>query len=399
MVPSLWICPASEGSTVCGLLQSQGLSFVWDTESFNDPIRVRFSLCVLCRWEWAEHARWFPHCGYVLLVKGQQFVDSCRVRVSILEQSELSLVWLLCRWEWAEHARWFPHCGYVLLVKGKQFVDSCRVRVPTESRAAPRRSNANSTVTFPVSESQVADCMESEAAMAALGAGLDAARVRRAIVRRLRSTGMVFNSSEALIDAVLDEQLNEEAWSVSPRSQRLARDILAETLRQFAPTTRLTPSSQDESSDGRASPPDSPTQSSTPEAYLTIREQRRRSPRRSRTPSESRTSPNSSRTDQNSSRTDQNSSRSDENAPDSSTSESRTDCDGQEAPVMKKLTLEEENRQLKEARLCKVCMDSEVSVVFLPCGHLVSCGGCGAALAACPLCRAPVKALVRAYLA
>ncbi|CAG5028188.1 unnamed protein product [Parnassius apollo] len=37
--------------------------------------------------------------------------------------------------------------------------------------------------------------------------------------------------------------------------------------------------------------------------------------------------------------------------------------------------------------------------MFLPCGHLVSCAGCGAALAACPLCRAAVRALVRAYLA
>jgi len=34
------------------------------------------------------------------------------------------------------------------------------------------------------------------------------------------------------------------------------------------------------------------------------------------------------------------------------------------------LSLEEENRQLKDARLCKVCLDEEVGVVFLPCGHL-----------------------------
>lgn len=34
------------------------------------------------------------------------------------------------------------------------------------------------------------------------------------------------------------------------------------------------------------------------------------------------------------------------------------------------MTLEEENRQLKDARLCKVCMDDDVAVVFLPCGHL-----------------------------
>lgn len=38
--------------------------------------------------------------------------------------------------------------------------------------------------------------------------------------------------------------------------------------------------------------------------------------------------------------------------------------------LQKKLSLEEENRQLKDARLCKVCMDDDVAVVFLPCGHL-----------------------------
>lgn len=34
------------------------------------------------------------------------------------------------------------------------------------------------------------------------------------------------------------------------------------------------------------------------------------------------------------------------------------------APPKKELTLEEENRQLKEARLCKVCMDSEVRFYY-----------------------------------
>ena len=24
---------------------------------------------------WLEHARWFPTCGFVLLIKGQEFVD------------------------------------------------------------------------------------------------------------------------------------------------------------------------------------------------------------------------------------------------------------------------------------------------------------------------------------
>lgn len=62
------------------------------------------------------------------------------------------------------------------------------------------------------------------------------------------------------------------------------------------------------------------------------------------------------------------------------------------------VTLEEENRRLREARLCKICMDSEVCVVFLPCGHLVTCVNCAHSLADCPVCRQPIKATVRTFL-
>jgi hypothetical protein len=35
--------------------------------------------------------------------------------------------------------------------------------------------------------------------------------------------------------------------------------------------------------------------------------------------------------------------------------------------------LETENRRLREGRTCKICMDNEIGVALLPCGHLVSC--------------------------
>ena len=38
--------------------------------------------------------------------------------------------------------------------------------------------------------------------------------------------------------------------------------------------------------------------------------------------------------------------------------------------------LVDENMRLKEQKTCKVCMDAEVGVVFLPCGHLVVCVNC-----------------------
>lgn len=64
----------------------------------------------------------------------------------------------------------------------------------------------------------------------------------------------------------------------------------------------------------------------------------------------------------------------------------------------KTLSLEEENRLLKEARLCKICMDSEVGIVFLPCGHLASCVNCAPNLQDCPVCRSAIKATVRTFL-
>lgn len=60
--------------------------------------------------------------------------------------------------------------------------------------------------------------------------------------------------------------------------------------------------------------------------------------------------------------------------------------------------LEEEIRRLKEARLCKVCLDEEVSIAYIPCGHIVTCVQCAAALEHCPLCRKNIKGTVRIFL-
>lgn len=61
-------------------------------------------------------------------------------------------------------------------------------------------------------------------------------------------------------------------------------------------------------------------------------------------------------------------------------------------------TLLEENRTLKDQRTCKVCMDGEVNIVFLPCGHLVCCVNCAPALRNCAVCRSLIRGTVRTYL-
>ncbi|XP_063258285.1 baculoviral IAP repeat-containing protein 7 [Prinia subflava] len=62
------------------------------------------------------------------------------------------------------------------------------------------------------------------------------------------------------------------------------------------------------------------------------------------------------------------------------------------------LSTEEQLRRLREERTCKVCMDKEVSVVFVPCGHLVACEECALNLRLCPICRAAIRGSVRAFM-
>ncbi|KAM6117242.1 E3 ubiquitin-protein ligase XIAP isoform 1-T1 [Pterocles gutturalis] len=51
------------------------------------------------------------------------------------------------------------------------------------------------------------------------------------------------------------------------------------------------------------------------------------------------------------------------------------------------LSTEEKLRRLQEEKLCKICMAKDISVVLIPCGHLVACKECAEALEKCPLCR------------
>ncbi|XP_040260937.1 E3 ubiquitin-protein ligase XIAP [Bufo bufo] len=52
----------------------------------------------------------------------------------------------------------------------------------------------------------------------------------------------------------------------------------------------------------------------------------------------------------------------------------------------KENSIEEKLRKLEEEKICKVCMDKAVCMVFIPCGHLVACAACAEVLDKCPIC-------------
>lgn len=57
-----------------------------------------------------------------------------------------------------------------------------------------------------------------------------------------------------------------------------------------------------------------------------------------------------------------------------------------------------QDNEVAEKTLCKICYKNELGVVFLPCGHIVACVDCAAALKNCAVCRKPLEATVRAFL-
>ncbi|XP_053396389.1 E3 ubiquitin-protein ligase XIAP-like isoform X2 [Mercenaria mercenaria] len=58
-----------------------------------------------------------------------------------------------------------------------------------------------------------------------------------------------------------------------------------------------------------------------------------------------------------------------------------------------------ENQRLKEDKMCKICLDSTADIIFLPCGHMVSCPQCAPALTKCPVCRKTVNGHIKAVFA
>ncbi|KAG9466205.1 hypothetical protein GDO78_017041 [Eleutherodactylus coqui] len=62
------------------------------------------------------------------------------------------------------------------------------------------------------------------------------------------------------------------------------------------------------------------------------------------------------------------------------------------------LDVQEQLITLQEERTCKVCIDNEANMLFIPCGHLITCMDCCVDLKVCPVCRKSIVSTMRAYL-
>ncbi|KAM6953277.1 E3 ubiquitin-protein ligase XIAP isoform 2-T2 [Aplochiton taeniatus] len=58
----------------------------------------------------------------------------------------------------------------------------------------------------------------------------------------------------------------------------------------------------------------------------------------------------------------------------------------------------EKLRKLQKEKLCKVCMDRDICIVFIPCGHLVTCKECSEPLSKCPICCGAISQKIKTYI-
>ena len=62
--------------------------------------------------------------------------------------------------------------------------------------------------------------------------------------------------------------------------------------------------------------------------------------------------------------------------------------------------LQVKNKELEDARLCKVCMEDEICFVFIPCGHICTCENCAVNgdLKNCPICREKITKRMKTFM-
>lgn len=290
---------------------------------------------------------------------------------------------------WMEHSRWFSKCVFVRLVKGDGFVAQCLIEKPPETKpGVPVAKTTHDKPLRSVTEDDVRAMMSQAVVHQVLSMGIDASRVKMAIKRRLELNGSAFESAEHLINAAFSVQREQAARSEIENSQsssaflRTPEESQANQIRQqtFDEVTERMEASVTSLVIDPSSEEDEELQSQV-EAFVAPASLTPLPPVPfSAGPQSLPTTPVVS-------------------SPASPLpSETCISLPLPEPSPSQPASLEDENARLKEQRTCKICMDGEVGVVFLPCGHFCCCVNCAPSLKDCPVCRTSIQGTVRTYM-
>ncbi|XP_052238222.1 E3 ubiquitin-protein ligase XIAP-like isoform X1 [Dreissena polymorpha] len=251
---------------------------------------------------------------------------------------------------WVEHAKWFPQCGFVRQQKGEAFIQRVRNQ---ETVGVESPSNQ--------------EFLRRPHVLAALN---DYGYTQELVLEALQTCG-----AQSLVTAQNIRRCVEELKNKRQAAQAQAR------LAEDTPYTVRGQHNQPQ--DDRANRSDHLSNRSDSMAVITSRGQQVTHPSDDSEDVEMMDIELSSR-DIPTIRQLQNLNI---NRPSSAASTSSADVE----------TVLQENEKLKEQRVCKICMDKDVCITFMPCRHLATCEDCAGTLHTCPICRKPVEDRVRVY--
>lgn len=357
---------------------------------------------------------------------------------------------------WEEHARWYPECNYVLVKKGQEFIDKVRREKPPYLRSQPaNKASSSAGVHTNITEQELNPLMELDIIKATLAMGFPSDKVRSALRRKLEQTGLPFLRLETCIEAVLLYMEEETRLALHQPSRNVEAEAAAQqgakmealqstNVTQATTTTAATASTSSSSSSSSLSSSAGPSSHSDPvvsseepmeteslpttptddvlsqaDQVIGLAEQALNAaptssssptPNPSRgtslvasttstptTPPPSGTPPapvtpststlgSSSSSSPKAVKKAVNNPLSDSNKPTTS-GKPQTSQD-----------LAAELEKIRDSHMCKVCMDAEIDMVFLPCTHMVTCSSCALALSQCPICRNDIKYAIKPIL-
>ena len=119
---------------------------------------------------------------------------------------------------WTEHARWFTKCGYVRLIKGDEFIAKCVDEIPTQPLT---KSHDKPGTSSRLSEEELRFMMSTSMVQEVLSMKIPHGRVEIALKKR----GKMFNTADELASAALSVQFEEQARIIPEESQPTTSNV------------------------------------------------------------------------------------------------------------------------------------------------------------------------------
>ncbi|XP_040832798.1 baculoviral IAP repeat-containing protein 2 [Ochotona curzoniae] len=295
---------------------------------------------------------------------------------------------------WVEHAKWFPRCEFLIRMKGQEFVDEIQARFPhlleqLLSTSDPPGENSTDPpiVHFGPGESSSEDTvmMNTPVVKAALEMGFSRSLVKQTVQSKILTTGENYKTVNDIVSALLDAEDEKREEEKERQAEEMASDDLSlirkNRMALFQQLTCVLP-----------------ILNHLLKAGVINKQEHDIIKQKTQIPLQARELIDTVLVKGNAA------------ANIFKNCLKETDSTLYENLFVEKnmkyvptedvsgLSLEEQLRRLQEERTCKVCMDKEVSIVFIPCGHLVVCQECAPSLRKCPICRGIIKGTVRTFL-